>query len=34
MVYMLVKVYLNNDYISPNDVPFYEYLLNKFNNLV
>ena len=34
MVYILVKSYLNNDYITPDDVPFYEYLLNKFNNLV
>jgi len=34
MVYLLVDGYLTNDYISPNDVTFYEYLLIKFSNLV
>ena len=34
MVYLLVDGYLTKDYISPNDVTFYEYLLIKFSNLV
>lgn len=34
LVYLLVNSFLSNDYISPNDVTFYEYLINKFTNLV
>jgi len=34
LVYLLINSYLHNDFISPNDVTFYEYLVYKFNNLV
>ena len=34
LVYLLISSFLHNDYISPNDVTFYEYLINKFSNLV
>ena len=34
LVYLLINSYLHTDYISPNDVTFYEYLINKFTNLV
>lgn len=34
LVYLLINSFLHNDYISPNDVTFYEYLMNKFSNLV
>jgi len=34
MIYFVVESFLNNDSISPNEVTFYEYLLNKISNLV
>ena len=34
LIYLLINTYINNDYISPNDITFYEYLINKFNDLV
>lgn len=33
LVYLLINSYLHKDYISPNDITFYEYLMNKFTNL-
>jgi len=34
LVYLIINSFINNDYISPNDITFYEYLVNKFRNLV
>lgn len=34
LIYLLINRYLNNDFISPNDITFYEYLINKFQELV
>ena len=34
LIYLLIKSFLYNDFISPNDVTFYEYLINKFTNLL
>lgn len=34
LLYLLISAYLNNDFISPNDITFYEYLLNKLNNML
>lgn len=33
LIYLLINSYLQNDYISPSDVTFYEYLINRFNDL-
>lgn len=33
LVYLLINSYLHKDYISPSDITFYEYLINKFSNL-
>ena len=32
MIYLLITRYLSNDTISPTEITFYEYLLDKFNN--
>ena len=34
MVYLLITKYLSNDIISPNEITFYEYLINKFNKQI
>lgn len=34
LIYLLINRYLNNDFISPNEITFYEYLINKFNNFI
>lgn len=34
MVYLVINSFLNNDYISPNDITFYEYLVNRFEKLI
>ena len=34
LIYLLMHAYMYTDYISPQDVPFYEYLMYKFANLV
>jgi len=34
LIYLLINRYLNNDFISPNEITFYEYLVNKFNNFI
>lgn len=33
LVYLLINSYLHKVYISPSDITFYEYLINKFSNL-
>lgn len=32
--YIVLEKYLNNDYITPNKLTFYQHLMNKFTNFV
>ncbi len=34
LIYMLINSYLTKDLISPNDITFYEYLINKITNVI
>lgn len=34
LIYLLINSYLYKDYISPNDVSFYEYLMYKITSFV
>ena len=34
LVYLVINSFLTNDYISPNDITFYEYLINRFDKLI
>ena len=34
LVYLLAIAYLNNDHIKPDNLAFYEYLLDRFEDLV
>ena len=34
MVYLVINTFLSNDNITPENMTFYEYLVNKFSNLV
>jgi len=34
LLHLLMSGYLEKDYIKPEELTFYEYLLNKISNLV
>lgn len=34
LIYLLINKHLSTDFIRPQDITFYEYLLNKITNFI